>query len=125
MKQVCQPSSRYCPGLPIKLVFGIIVRLNCTTWLAEARIPSGSHQDLSTEIEGSERSQASRSWDSTLPLVCLAPPGPAVLTNRIAQRAPPALVAKAFLPSTMYPPSTFVVVVPKEIFSKEARACGS
>src|SRR6266849_2768149 len=76
-------------------------------------------------MEGSERSQASRSWDSTLPLMCLAPPGPAVLTSRTAQFAPPALVAKAFFPSTVYPPSTFVVVVPKETFSDEARAWGS
>src|SRR5258708_9663256 len=125
MKQVCQPSSRYCPGLPIRLASGMNVRLNCTTWLAEARMPSGSHQDLSTEMEGSERSQASRSWDSTLPLLCLAPPGPAVLTSRTAQCALPALVANAFLPSTTYPSSTFVVVVPKEIFSEDARACGS
>src|SRR5215472_3342035 len=125
MKQVCQPSVRYWPGRPIKLSSEMNVCLKRTTWLAVARIPIGSHQDLSIVIDGSERSQARRRCVSAGALLCLAPPGPAVLTSRMAHRAPPALVAKALLPSTTYPPSTFLVMVPKLWFSELARACGS
>src|SRR5579884_674328 len=125
MKHVCQPSIRYCPGDPITFSSGIKVLSKRTTWLTVARIPMGSHHDLSMLMDGCERSQASRSWASTLPLLCLAPPGPAVLTRRMAQCAPPALVANALQPSTTYPPSTLVVLVPKLLFSVDARACGS
>src|SRR5271170_714244 len=88
-------------------------------------MPIGSHQDLSMLIDGSERSHANKICDSTDPVLCLAPPGPAVLTSRIAQLAPPALVAKALHPSTAKPPSILVVVVPNAEFSEDARACGS
>src|SRR5215471_13022325 len=123
MKHVCQPSIRYWPGCPIRFSSGIKVLSTRITWLAVARIPMGSHHDLSTLIDGCERSQASRSCASTLPVLCLAPPGPAVLTRRMAHCAPPALVANALHPSTKYPPSTLVVFVPKLLFSVDARAC--
>src|ERR1700674_3239448 len=125
MKQVCQPSSIYWPGRPIKLQSGIKVWLKRTTWLAVALIPMGSHHERSMLMEGSERSHASSSCDSTAPVLCLAPPGPAVLTNSTDQQALPALVAKALAPSTTYPPSTLIVVVPNALVSKEPRTCGS
>src|SRR3954465_9199920 len=43
----------------------------------------------------------------------------------MAQRAPPALVAKAFVPSRRQPPSTRSAYVPKRAVSPGARACGS
>src|SRR5207247_9870632 len=84
-----------------------------------------SHHEPSICTLGSERSQAISSCVSRDAVVWRTPPGPAVLTRRIAQSAPLALVANTLLPSTTKPPSTFCTVVPKRIFSLGARACGS
>src|SRR5215204_5167507 len=89
-------------------------------------MPIGSHHDVSISTVGSERLHAIINTESPLAaLTCLTPPGPAVLTSSIAHCAPPALVAKALLPSMMYPPSTFSTVVPKRACSPGLRACGS
>src|SRR2546423_531348 len=100
MKHVCQFWARYWPGHPMTLSSEMNDLLYLTTWLVVARMPMGSHKEESIWTDGSERSQASSSSDSGLPLMCLAPPGPSVLTSKMAQLAPPALVANALLPFT-------------------------
>ncbi len=104
---------------------GMNVRLKRTRWLTVARIPIGFHHAPSYDTDGSRRSHAISSSPSAGPLECRAPPGPAVWTSRIAQSAPPALVQKALLPSTIQPPSTRSRRVPKAAFSPGARVGGS
>src|SRR5690349_21718899 len=95
-----------------------------TRWLTVARSHIGSHQDPSTETDGSASSQASMSTPAPVPLF-RAPPGPAVSTSRIAQSAPVAEVANTLVPLMTQPFPLRATVVPNRLLSPGLGACGS
>src|SRR2546421_11946028 len=84
----------------------------------------GSHQEPSTDTDGSASSQASISTPEPAPL-CRAPPGPAGSTSRMAQSAPVALVANTLVPLTTQPFPLRATVVPNRRASPGLGACGS
>src|SRR5437879_4778438 len=84
----------------------------------------GSHQDPSTDTDGSASSQASISTPAPVPLF-RAPPGPAVSISRIAQSAPVALVANTLVPLMIQPFPLRATVVPNRRDSPGLGACGS